>query len=477
MEKHILSKSTFIRGTQCLKSLYLNKKRYFLRDRMSTAQRAVFQRGTDVGILAQQLFPGGIDLKPRSPSVYRKKARETMEAIAGNRYSVLYEATFQHNRLLAILDILVKNGNYWTAYEVKSSLKISETFLLDAAFQYYVITRSGIPLNDFYLVYVNGDYVFEDKPDIQRLFVRQSVLQEVMNRQPFVEKQIEKEKMALEATSSPPVDIGPWCNHPYPCDFRGHCWKKVRENSLLYLDAFTEDERFEKYYNGHDDPEKTEMEGLTVRQKHQITSAIRKEAVFDRKKLAEFVHIHLKTPVFFTLFAIRPAVPFVRGAHPYDVYPLAAAYQKPSGNITTRFFQETTDLFSDFSDFIREIMTDGKTLVTYDITPLMELLYRWDEALARQAEKQMAGLKPLLTDTTVFHYLLKGNYAAPSAARVFLGETGNIPDSALLEMKWQKEALGQNSVPEFIKKQTEELLIWETDFIKRFSNYLINNSE
>jgi len=52
MEKHVLSKSTFIRGNQCLKSLYLNKKRPFLRDKLSPEQLEKFRRGHNVGFLA-----------------------------------------------------------------------------------------------------------------------------------------------------------------------------------------------------------------------------------------------------------------------------------------------------------------------------------------------------------------------------------------------------------------------------------------
>ena len=91
MEKHLLSKSTFIRGNQCLKSLYLNKKRPFLRDRLSPEQLAKFKRGHRVGELAQQLFPGGTDLKPKSPSQYRKKVLETAQIILTDSYHTLYE--------------------------------------------------------------------------------------------------------------------------------------------------------------------------------------------------------------------------------------------------------------------------------------------------------------------------------------------------------------------------------------------------
>ena len=54
---HTLSKSTFVRGCQCEKSLYLNKYHKEFQSSISTNQEAVFWQGKEVGILARQLFP------------------------------------------------------------------------------------------------------------------------------------------------------------------------------------------------------------------------------------------------------------------------------------------------------------------------------------------------------------------------------------------------------------------------------------
>ena len=55
-----LSKSQFIRGLQCHKSLYLHKYYPELKDVISEQQQKLFQTGIDVGKVAQQLFPGGV---------------------------------------------------------------------------------------------------------------------------------------------------------------------------------------------------------------------------------------------------------------------------------------------------------------------------------------------------------------------------------------------------------------------------------
>jgi hypothetical protein len=108
---HILSKSTYIKGLQCEKALYLTKKHPYLRDKLSLEKRAKFQRGTDVGILAQQYFPGGVNMAPNSPSQFPKRVKETMENLQNPAINVMYEAVFQHNDTLVMVDILVREGD------------------------------------------------------------------------------------------------------------------------------------------------------------------------------------------------------------------------------------------------------------------------------------------------------------------------------------------------------------------------------
>ena len=226
MEKHVLSKSTFIRGVQCLKSLYLNQKRPFLRDKLPRERLLVFRRGHEVGDLALQLFPGGVNMRPGHPSAYRKSVTETREHIEKGT-KVIYEAAFQYDGILIFLDILVRSGNSWNAYEVKSSGGISDTYLMDAALQYHVITGCGIELESISIIHIDKSYVLDGELEPSGLFNILDVTGEALSRQKFVRDQILREKETLARKSSPPVDVGPHCREPYDCDFIGHCWKKV----------------------------------------------------------------------------------------------------------------------------------------------------------------------------------------------------------------------------------------------------------
>ena len=230
---HILSKSTYIKGEQCEKALYLFKNRPFLRDKLSMEQRAKFKRGTDVGILAQQYFPGGINMTPSSPAQFSKKVVETLKNLTNPAVNVMYEAVFQYDDTLIMLDIIVRDGDKWRAIEVKSSLSISTTYMKDAALQHYVLKGCEVPLSDIQLMYINADYVRNGDLDLSQLFVFQSVKEYAEQYQDVIAKNITHFKDIIKQPHSPKIPVGKQCDTPYRCEFHGHCWKDVPNEAGL----------------------------------------------------------------------------------------------------------------------------------------------------------------------------------------------------------------------------------------------------
>lgn len=217
----------------------MQKKHPYLRDKLSIEQRAKFQRGTDVGVLAHEVFPNGIDMSPNSPSQFPKKVKETWDNLINPEVKVMYEAVFQHNDTLIMLDMLVRDGDQWLAVEVKSSMRLSDTYYNDAALQYYVLHGCGVPLSDFRLMYLNGDYTKNGPIDVNQLFKMESVMEYVVEREAFVAQNVERLKAVVALPHAPVVEIGEQCDNPYPCDFYGHCWKHVREPNFYTIDYKT----------------------------------------------------------------------------------------------------------------------------------------------------------------------------------------------------------------------------------------------
>lgn len=324
---HILSKSTYIKGMQCPKALYMQKKHPYLRDRISLEQRAKFQRGTNVGILAQDCFPGGVNMSPTNPAQFPKKVAQTTENLNNPEVKAMYEAVFQHNDTLIMLDILVRDGDHWIAIEVKSSMDLSETYYNDAALQYYVLSGCNVPLSDFRLMYINGDYCKAGQIEVQKLFKSESVLEYVKLRKPFIESNVERLKNVVEQPHSPLVNIGTQCHKPYTCDFIGHCWKKVPKNSYLFITALDDELLFKHYHNGTDTNEKMlhQMEPNSL-ESFQIDALNANTYYIDYKTIFSILpKPKLHAVAYLNLLLYRPAVPLTDGMRPYQEMILAFA--------------------------------------------------------------------------------------------------------------------------------------------------------
>lgn len=326
---HILSKSTYIKGLQCEKALYMQKKHPYLRDKLSIEQRAKFQRGTDVGLLAHEVFPGGIDMSPNSPSQFPKKAQETWDNLSNPSVNVMYEAVFQYNDTLIMLDILVRDGDRWLAVEVKSSLRLSDTYYNDAALQYYVLKGCGVPLSDFRLMYLNGDYVKNGPIDVQQLFKMESVMEYVVDREGYVAKNVGKLKAVIALPHAPLVDIGTQCNAPYPCDFQGHCWKHVPKNSFLFTTALDDETLFHDYFNGvNTNAKMLQQLDPDSEEARQIEALEANSYYIDYKTLYSLSpQPKPKSVAYLNLLLNRPAVPELDGTKPYEEMILAFALQ------------------------------------------------------------------------------------------------------------------------------------------------------
>ena len=374
MEKHILSKSTFIRGLQCEKSLYLYKHHYDLKDEISPQLQAVFNQGTNVGILAQELFPSGADASPENHFKIQESVLKTQEFIK-NGETIIYEATFQYNGVLAALDILVQDNAGWKAYEVKSSTSVSETYIMDAAIQFYTIVNSGIDLKDISIVYINNQYVKNGDIDVQELFTIESVYDKVQEVLPKIPNQIERFKQVISQDEIPDIDIGMHCSTPYNCDFKGHCWKHVPEYSIFNISRLGTNKKFELYNNGVTTFEQIDLQitSLKTNQLLQVTSELDNKSFIDRPKIKSFIE-DLNFPLYFLDFeTMGTAIPIFDNSRPYQqlVFQYSLHVQNLDDEVThSEYLAEANPNIDPREAFIKQLIKDcGDTgdIVVYNI--------------------------------------------------------------------------------------------------------------
>lgn len=320
-KKSTLSKSTLIRSIQCSKSLYLYKNHYNLRDKPDTVQQQRFDRGHRVGKLAHQLFPNGKDCSPPNPFSYDASIAAT-KLLIQQQFPVIYEAAFKYNGIIVALDLLTFNNGKWYAHEVKSSFRISNTYLLDAAIQYYVITKSGLDLEDFSIVNIDNEYVFDETLDVTKYFKSTSVLNEIIERIPFVEKTIDAAIDTLEKSCIPDIPIGAHCTKPYPCDYQGYCWATIPQNSIWYLPGISMQEKSNFVEKGiHSIFDINETDTLNERQTIIIQSYQTQQIHLNVERLQAFTNALQFPAYYFDIEAFQPAIPIFKNTKPYERVP------------------------------------------------------------------------------------------------------------------------------------------------------------
>jgi hypothetical protein len=472
-----------MKGCQCPKALWLYKHKPELRTEVSDQQQAIFDQGTSVGKLAEQLFPNGVDARPENTFAYQQSVVDTQKYILEG-HKVIYEAAFQFDQVLAALDILVCNRGKWKAYEVKSSTSVSDAILQDAALQYYVITKSGMPLVDFSIVYINNEYVRGGDLDVQELFVIESVLEQILELQPMIAAKIPELKRVVKLSDVPKRDIGPHCSNPYGCDFMNHCWQHIPEDSVFDLRGHSGGSKsFELYEKGilllSDIPGDFK---LNTSQQIQVTAHKTGEPVINRDELAEFLD-QLEYPLFFMDFeTFQSAVPEYGGTRPYQQIPFQYSVHRLDAPDTSLVHFEWlgesgTDPRKDFIENLLNVMGKIGSVVTYnssfEASRLSELaIYFPQKAKAIVALQER--IIDLMSPFRSKHYylpIMKGSYSIKQVLPALVPElsyddleigNGGLASSAFYQLKFEK------NVAE-VKKSREALLKYcELDTLAMF---------
>ncbi len=313
-----LSKSQYIRGLQCHKSLWLYKNKSELRDAPDYTQESLFNTGYSVGELAKELFPNGVEIEFDADN-FNGMISKTKELIA-NGTEVIYEATFSEDGIFAMADILVKNGDGWDMYEVKASTQVKDVHINDAAIQWYALSKV-LNLNHAYVIHINNQYVRDRELNVEELFTVENVTDEVFEKQEEIEPQLlEMESMLKEGV--PDIDIGVHCSDPYGCDFSSHCWKHIPKNNSVFDISYAMGKQWKLYYQGilsiDDVPDDFHFgANATLQIKYHKSQEIK----IDKPKIKAFLDT-IEYPInFFDFETFQNAIPRFNMQRPYAQMP------------------------------------------------------------------------------------------------------------------------------------------------------------
>jgi hypothetical protein len=217
-----LTKSSFVKGNQCVRSLYLDFHKRKEKNVTTPEKQAIFSRGNSFEDLVRNLaFPGGINIKDKLTN-YNYYNSYTKYLIGDSATQIIYEASFIEDLVLVMVDVLVKREDgKIDLFEIKMNAEINVAIKADLAVQYAVCKkRFGDKLNSFNLILGRKD---EKKP--YEIFDLTRELSLMTNT---VFQKIEEFKGLLDGTE-PRISMSEHCLSPYECEFTNYC-KGISKN-------------------------------------------------------------------------------------------------------------------------------------------------------------------------------------------------------------------------------------------------------
>lgn len=422
MSSKFSSKSLYIRGLQCEKSLWLKKKKPEVLQAPDDGAQAVFDTGTSVGELACELFSGGERIEYTGDfSSQMAKTKELIE----HGTKVIYEATFCFDGILVMVDILRIGEDGLIINEVKSSTSVKDVYIDDAAIQYYVLGSLGYAVSRVNIIYIDSTYTRGETLELEKLFCVQDVTEQVKQKQRDIPQILSKFDEILSKNTEPYIDIGPHCSDPYHCDAWEYCWCEQRgipEYSIFNISRLRSDKKFELYKNGVVKfSDIKDLNNFNASQQIQIRSELSQEQIIDKEAIKEFLDT-LSYPLYYLDFeTFQQAVPEFIGLRPYEQIPFQFSIHKEDGKGKLEHFEFLAEVGSDpryelASNLIKFIPQDACVLA-YNMSFEKGVIRRLAEIYPQISNELMAihdNTKDLMApfaSKSYYHSKMQGSYS------------------------------------------------------------------
>ena len=238
------SKSRFVAAyMRCNKYAWLDKNRPKEKAEASEFTESLFDNGHKVGELAKQYFNIDVDvtvLKEDGIPDTHAMAVETKKHLSlGTK--VIAEASFDYNGFFCSVDILIKNDDgAYNIYEVKSSKRdlekekkyegVKDKYVIDAAYQQYVLENCGYKINKVFVVLLSETYERGKDLELGKYFVCCDVTKYTTLLQGEVKDKLVEFGAILSDASEPVTVFTKNCND---CDYFAYCSKNLPAPSVF----------------------------------------------------------------------------------------------------------------------------------------------------------------------------------------------------------------------------------------------------
>jgi hypothetical protein len=311
-----LSKSRFTTGLQCHRQLWWRVHQPDAPELVpDEALAAIFEQGIRIGETARRYVPGGVlvDLPYRELDQRVAFTRQLLDA----GVPAIYEATFFKDGVRVDVDILERHEQGVGIVEVKSSSRVKEPYLADAAIQAHVVIGSGVPVDRVEIMVLNRAC---RHPDLSNLFVRHDVTSQVAARLDAMPVEAGRQLQMLVGPL-PQVTIGDHCRSPFECPFMDRCWPPMpahHVSTLFQIGKFAHELVARGVSTITELPPEILFEGATDRQRRAVQAG----RVVVEDGLAEALEVFQSPLAFLDFETLVPPIPAWPGCRPFDPVPV-----------------------------------------------------------------------------------------------------------------------------------------------------------
>ena len=320
MNNIYLSKSRYCKARQCKKIIWL--KKYKPEYAIQKARDIVLENGTKVGQLAKGLFGKyeNIDFN-ENLNIMIDQTKKLLK----NKPNIITEASFNYNNNFCSVDILKNDIDGVEIYEVKSSTEISDIYLDDVSYQYYILNNLEFNIKKACIVYINNKYVKQGNLELNKLFNIEDVTEIAKSKQQEIENNIYELNKYMEEhmDNEPKDDIGIKCFKPYECEFGEYCTRNLPKPNVFDIKGGMHlDKKFEKYYDGKISFNDLQNENINPKYLEQIDFELNNlQPKIDKDYIKEIIKA-LNYPLYFLDYeTYQVAIPEIDGTRPYQQLP------------------------------------------------------------------------------------------------------------------------------------------------------------
>lgn len=334
---------------------------------------------------------------------------------------------FMDGQMRVNVPLMHKKGDLFDLYFVYYGTQIRELDLLTYRITIKVLERSGIKVDDVYLIYLNEDYINEGQLDPKKLFVcidefkRQRIIDLIRKEEADYDACI-RQMESFTAENSPAIK-NRFCKLNGLCDHYDKCFPNEEEEDddsiLTLVSSQNKNRMYRQGIRSLKDADPELLEGNKV-QYAQIMASRNGGVFLDRYPLQQWLEKLSDRPISFIDFEWdRYLVPAYEKMKPMDVvcFEFALYYIDEEGHMEHRTFVGTEDCRREFVEALLQYLPEKGPILAYNaqgaeclrLIELSQIYPEYEERLLKIVDR-FYDLSVPFTEGLVYDIRMQGNY-------------------------------------------------------------------